>query len=132
MYSVNVMYPKSDQMDFNYDHYYAVHCPMGVGSLWRRYGVKPIRMFFHHHTYGQDRTSESAAFEMIATMIFNSKQEADRFIDLFEVKEARDMLVADFPYFTGEPAIGMVGEYDEADLDKFIAESDAVLDARQG
>jgi len=121
------MYPRSDTQEFNHDHYFAVHCPMGVGSLWRRYGVKPSRMFFHTHSYGQDRTPGSAAFTMIATMLFERKKDADRFIDLFDDAEARAMLEADFPFFTGEPAIGVVSEFIERDPGEFIAEADRVL-----
>ena len=129
MYVVNVMYPNEPGSEFNMQHYLDVHMPMGIGLLHKLFGVKPRRVEVQGDTYGPDRTSASAKYHCVCTLYFDTKEDADQFIGVFENEEAAVMLAADWPKYTvGEP-VAFLGRSFELDADDLIARSEKVLNA---
>ena len=129
VHCVHIAYPRIAGADFDLDHYLAVHVPLGVGLLWRHFGVKPDRVLLAHGTYGPDRTGASAPYDVVATMIFARKEDADRFIDVFQTPEAAALIQADWERFTKAQPIAVLGELRELDPDDLLARSDDVLTA---
>jgi hypothetical protein len=129
MYAVHVMYPRTEGVTFDYDWYFSVHMPMGLGLLERHTGVKPKQILFTRDTFGPDRTDRSSQFFVIGTLVFDERAEAEAFIDLFEMPEPEAMLSADWPKFTGADPIVVLGRFDELDADDYIAVSAAPIEA---
>lgn len=123
MHVVQIMYPREDGVTFNLQHYLDVHIPMGLGLLWKHYQVKPAQAMLTHDTYGRDRAPSSAQYSAISTLIFNERAEAERFIELFEIPEAREQLSADWSRFTGQPPVVVLGAMAHLDAEEFIAEA---------
>ena len=122
MYAVNVMYPIATSGRFDVDHYKNVHIPLGVGLMWKHFQVKPIAIHFHYPTYGVDRKPASAPFAAITTMQFNSRDDAHCFIALFEKPEEAAKLAADWPNFTDESPIVVIGAVDDIATDDVLAQ----------
>ena len=62
-------------------------------------------------------------------MIFARKEDADRFIDVFQTPEAAALIQADWERFTKAQPIAVLGELRELDPDDLLARSDDVLTA---
>ena len=129
MYVVHVMYPNpadSDQ-EFDTEHYFKVHMPMGVGLMCQEYGVKPVRIEVTSNTYGADRTHGSADYNCFGSVYFETKEEADRFIDLFELERPRALLEADWLKYTPANPIAVLGEVTVMDPVEAIEQSIQVI-----
>jgi hypothetical protein len=128
MYGVNVMYPRTTGR-FDLDHYMNVHVPLGAGSLWRYEGIKPRGAWFYMDPYGMDRRPESSPYHLISTHHYDTKEEADAFIRLFEDPEVSKMLADDWPKYTDAAPICVLARVEDARWDDAIERSDAVLGA---
>jgi hypothetical protein len=126
MYFVQVMYPRTTGR-FDLDHYLSVHVPMGKGSLWKYEHAKPRESFLYIDTYGMDRRPESAAYHVIATQHYDTKEQAEAFIRLFENPEIAGMLKADWPKYTDADPIVVLGRVHQPSWEETIARSDEVL-----
>lgn len=133
MYVVHVMYPNPENstQEFDFEHYFKAHMPMGVGLMEREYGVKPIRIEVTSNTYGADRTHDSADYNCFGSVYFATKEEVDRFIDLFELERPRSILEADWPKYTPANPIALIGEVTIMDPDDTIEQSKAVIAAAE-
>ncbi len=127
MHCVHIAYPRVEGASFDLTHYVDVHVPMGLGLLWKHFEIKPTRVLLQQETYGPDRTAASAPFDLVATMVFENKADADRFIDVFENPEAAGMLQADWPRFTQSQPLAVLGELTELDVDRLLAAAEPVL-----
>ncbi len=133
MYVVNVMYPNppGSNSTFNMQHYVDVHMAMGLGLLHRHYGVKPSRVEVIGDTYGPDRTNRSALFHCFGMIYFDRKEDADRFIDLFNMKEPVRLLSADWPKYTPTDPVAVLGRSFTLDPDEVIARGPGVIAAAE-
>jgi hypothetical protein len=126
MYFVQVMYPRVNDR-FDLDHYRNVHQPMGKGAMLRYEGVKPVQSWIGIDTFGMDRTPESAAYHLIATQIFEERDEAEAFVRLFENPELAEMFEADWPKYTDAPPVCVLGRLVDPGLEATLEKSDQVL-----
>ena len=133
MYVVHVMYPnpRDATQTFDMQHYLDVHMPMGIGLLYREYGIKPCRLEVLGKTYGGDRTHGSADFNCIGSVYFETKAEVDRFIDLFERERPSAMLRADWPKYTPADPVALLGEIEVLDTEETLAKAEAVIAAAE-
>lgn len=129
MYAVNVMYPRSDDRDFDLEEYLAGHMCMGLGLLWDRCSVKPSSFLMLHDTFGLDRTGRSTRYALISTMLFEDRKSAEAFIDLFEMTEPAELLSDDWQRFTSLPPDIVLAEVSNLSADDFIAKSGPVIEA---
>ncbi|MEQ8166808.1 MAG: hypothetical protein RIC93_12125, partial [Alphaproteobacteria bacterium] len=83
MYCVHIMYPRKPGSDFDYDHYFRTHLTMGLGLFRKHMGFLPKQVFVQKACYGPDRTEASADYHAICTLMFESKADDDKFIELF-------------------------------------------------
>ncbi|WP_327579034.1 EthD domain-containing protein [Streptomyces sp. NBC_00145] len=109
------------------DHYTQVHVPLGVGLLWKHYQVKPVGITLQAETFGVDRTAASSAYAVITTMLFQSRADAECFIDLFERPQEAAMLVSDWPNFTDENPVVVMGSSTPMAVEAVIGQSTSVI-----
>ncbi|MEM7542781.1 MAG: hypothetical protein AAF384_14540 [Pseudomonadota bacterium] len=130
MYVVHVMYPNPADatQEFDMRHYLEVHMPMGIGYLHREFGVRPCRVEVCGGTYGADRTNASADYNCFGSVYFETKQEADTFIELFEMERPRGVLAADWPKYTPADPIAVLGEIKVLDIDETLEKGKAVIE----
>jgi uncharacterized protein (TIGR02118 family) len=128
MYGVNIMYPRKPGSDFDFDHYFNVHLPMGLGLFKRHLGILPKDVLVQKYTYGGDGKAESAGYHAICTLLFDTKAEADQFIGLFQVEEAASLLKADWPKYTEADPIVVLGEIVELNVQETAARGPAVIE----
>lgn len=129
MYFVNVMYPRTSSGRFDHDHYLRVHAPLGIGLLWKHFGVKPLTLDVHTNTFGVDRTEASAPYAVISTVTFATRADAECFIDLFERPQEAAVLSSDWPNFTDARPVVVLGSVLPMDVDDVIQRSHAVIEA---
>ena len=104
MYCVRIMYPNLPGSKFNYEHYFAVHLPLGLGLLKKHFGVAPVRVEADTKPYSAPGVPHP--YHMINSLYFKTKDEADAFVRLFGVEEAARLLKEDWPKYTSaDPAI---------------------------
>lgn len=128
MYFINVMYPMGTSGRFDIDHYTKVHVPLGVGLLWKHYQVRPTSIALQSDTFGVDRTAKTSTYAVISTMHFTTRAEAECFVDLFERPQEAAMLAADWPNFTDEEPVVVMGSTTPVDVDAVIQQSPAVIE----
>jgi uncharacterized protein (TIGR02118 family) len=115
MHCVHVLYPRPPKSKFDLKHYYDVHMPLGIGLLCERCGVVPKKVFVQQNIYGFDGTADSAAYHVVSSLFFDSKAEADKFLELFQMEEPRRLLSEDWPKYTAADPIAVLGELVEVD-----------------
>jgi len=98
MYCVRIMYPNLPGSKFNYDHYFAVHLPLGLGLLKKHTGVTPVRVEADTKPYSAP--GEPHPYHMINSLYFKTKDDADAFVRLFGIEEAAQLLREDWPKYT--------------------------------
>jgi hypothetical protein len=128
MYAVHTMYPRTEGVSFDKEWWLDVHSPLGLGLLLKRCGVRPIENFYTHNTVGMDRTEGSSDFFVLSTMKVKTKEEAEAFIDLFEMTKEAEMLSADWDNYTGAPPVCVLGEFTQTDLDAVYEKSDEAIE----
>jgi hypothetical protein len=128
MFCVHVMYPRVEGADFNEEWWRDVHTPMGLGLLFKTCGVRPKESLLTNNTIGMDRTPEGAKFHIINTMLMDTREEAEAFIDLFESTREAAILRSDRANYTGAPPYCLVGEISKIDIDGALAKADEVID----
>ncbi|MEQ8389326.1 MAG: EthD family reductase [Alphaproteobacteria bacterium] len=128
MYCVHIMYPRKPGSDFDYDHYFRTHLTMGLGLFRKHMGFLPKQVFVQKACYGPDRTEASADYHAICTLMFESKADADKFIELFEIDEAANLLRADWPKYTEMDPRVVVGEVIETDVERFAEKGQSVIE----
>lgn len=131
MYCVSVMYPNETGSAFKLQHYLDVHMPMGVGLLHKHFGIKPARIEVFHDTYGPDRTNASAAYHCFGNVYFEKKEDVDRFIELFEMKEPTALLKADWPKYTPKDPIAVVAKVTVLDPDDVVSRGPKVIETAE-
>lgn len=129
MYVVNVMYPNPPGSNSTFDmkHYLDVHMAMGLGLLHKHFGVKPTRLEIVGDTYGSDRTNKSALYHCFCLVYFDRKEDADRFIDLFNMELPVKLLSADWPKYTPTDPVAVLGRSFEMDVEETVARGPAVI-----
>lgn len=128
MYCVNVMYPNPPGSTFDNAHYLRVHLPMGVGLLHKHLGIKPIRIDIELDGWGVDGTPASAPFHCLCKIYFNTKEEANGFIKVFGIKEAADILKADWPKYTPADPVAVIAPVRSYDVEDVIRQSVKVIE----
>ena len=133
MYVVHVMYPNpgAPGQQFDIEHYFKIHMPMGVGLMNREYGVTPLRVEVTHDTYGADRTHNSAGYNCFGSVYFETKEEVDHFIDLFDLEQPRSLLEADWPKYTPANPVALIGKVTSLDPAETLTQSKAVIESAE-
>ena len=133
MYVVHVMYPNPADATQNFDmqHYLDVHMPLGIGLLDREFGVRPCRLEVLGNTYGADRTNASSEYNCIGSVYFDTKAEADTFIELFEMERPRGVLAADWLKYTPADPIAVLGEIKILDIDETLQKAKTVIETAE-
>ncbi len=114
MYSVRIVYPNKPGSTFDWQHYYDVHLPLGVGLLREYCGISPQKIEVDQHI-SSDGKDGDAPYHCICTLYFNSQEEVDAMTGLFGIEEARRQLAEDWPKYTETDPELMVGEIVTAD-----------------
>lgn len=127
MYCVMIMYPRAEGGQFDLKHYLDVHMPMGVGLLFKHTGVKPVKVVIQTENHGMDGSAGSSAYNTLCSVYFNTEQEANQFITVFNIEEAARLLKADWPKYTNTNPIAEIGRAFELDVDELICKSDKVI-----
>ena len=114
MYSVRIVYPNKPGSTFDWQHYYDVHLPLGVGLLQEYCGISPQKIEVDQHITPDGKDGD-APYHCICTLYFNSWEEVDAMTGLFGIEEARRQLAEDWPKYTETDPELMVGEIVTAD-----------------
>lgn len=122
MYMVAFLYPSADGYKFNYEHLVNSHLPLGVGLTYKHLNVKPRKIVVYSPVHGADNKPESSPYSAITNVYFDTKEEAEIFLGLFDVEEAARRLSADFPNYTpGPPSVLMARVSEVTDMDGLIS-----------
>jgi uncharacterized protein (TIGR02118 family) len=100
MFCVKVMYPRrrGSSFVFNLRHYFEVHMPLGLGLFREHFGFSPVRVVCDTNCSGSE--GAAANYYLIASLYFNTSDEAACFAKLFAIPEAAAKLKADWPNYT--------------------------------
>jgi uncharacterized protein (TIGR02118 family) len=71
-FKVDILYPKSENSFFHWDHYLAVHCKLALTATehFARYT---------HYDVARPLNEENSPFHCLSTVYFDSKDEVDKF-----------------------------------------------------
>ena len=114
MYCVRIVYPNKPGSKFDWQHYYDVHLPLGVGLLREYCGISPLKVEVDQHI-SADGKDANAPYHCICSLYFNSKEEVDAMMGLFAIEDARRQLAEDWPKYTETDPALMVSETVMAD-----------------
>lgn len=114
MHCVRILYPKKPGSSFDWDHYYAVHLPLGLGLLAEHCGITPARVEVDQQM-SSDGKGGPSPYHCICSVYFTDKQQADAMVALFGIEEARRLLSEDWPKYTELAPELLVCEVIEAD-----------------
>ena len=121
MYMVAFLYPNADGVEFDLGHFVDVHLPLGVGLTAKHLGLKPEKIVIYAPVAGVDGDRNSSPHSAISSVFFHSRDEAERFVGLFEIEEAARRLGEDFPNYTPGPPEVIVAQVTElTDMDALI------------
>ena len=112
MYCVRIAYPAQPGSSFNWDHYFAVHLPLGLGLLRKHRGVTALKVEVDRNI--NDGKNGAAPYHCICSLYFADQQGADALVGLFDIEEARRLLSDDWPKYTATDPFIMVSEIIEA------------------
>jgi hypothetical protein len=122
------MYPRENaESSFNLEHYVAVHLKLGFRLMQKHYGFAPEAALVQHSTRGMDGTPASSPYLAVCWVMFRTRADADRFIEIFGIGEVAAALTADWKNYCPLPpkiAIGEVMELSGADI---LKDSEPVL-----
>lgn len=122
MYMVAFCYPNGEARKFDYEHLVNKHLPLGVGLTHKHLNIKPLKIVAYHPMRGADNTEQSSPYSAITSVYFENKEDAEKFLRLFEVEEAARLLSEDFPNYTPGPPSVLFAEVSEiTDMDGLIA-----------
>ena len=108
---------------FDYDHLVNVHLPLGVGLTEKHLKIKPKKIVIYSPVHGPDNTPESSPHAAITNVYFDTKEEAETFLRLFEVEEAARRLSEDFPNYTaGPPSVLLARVSEVTDMEALISD----------
>ena len=128
MHVVSVLYPRTEtRADFNLDHYISIHLKLGFRLMQKHYGVVPISALVQHSTRGMDNTPASSPYLAICWVCFRSREEADLFVQIFQIEEAATALTADWCNYCPAPPRIVIGEVLELKGEDIIEGSEEVL-----
>lgn len=99
MYCIRIVYPKKPGSSFDWDHYYAVHLPLGLSLLAKHTDAKPVRLEVDQGITA-DGTDGNVPYHCICSLYFETREEADAMVNLFAVEEAATLLAEDWPKYT--------------------------------
>ncbi|MCR4308086.1 MAG: hypothetical protein NUV80_06015 [Candidatus Berkelbacteria bacterium] len=102
-YMVAFMYPRANGGSFNLDHYINAHLPLGVGLAHKHLDIKPSKIAVYTAIDGKGDNPISKGYAAICNIFFDSKNDADKFLTLFNFPEAAARLSADYPNYTTKP-----------------------------
>src|SRR5690606_3409600 len=100
MYMVAFCYPNGEARKFDYEHPVNKHLPLGVGLTHKHLNIKPLKIVAYCPVHGADNTEQSSPYSAITNVYFEKKEDAEKFLGLFEVEEAARLLSEDFPNYT--------------------------------
>ncbi len=113
MYRIEVMYPNKPGSTFNLKHWSEVHLPMGLRLLKKHCGVSPVRVEAYPNPYAPP--GMTAPYHLANSLYFNTREDADAFINLFGIEEAARELRADWPNYTQSDPDVMISEVIDCD-----------------
>ena len=123
-------YPRAQDGPLDLQHYLNVHLPLGVGLTNKLLGIRPKRMTVYSSMEGTGSDSIAAEHAIITTLIFDSKDQADKFLTLFDIEEAATRLTEDYANFTAHHPHPIWGEVVEiTDMDPLIARFETEMEA---
>jgi len=123
MYMVAFLYPNANGREFDYDHLINKHLPLGVGLTNKHLNIKPVKIVVFSPMYGPDKKPESSPHSAMTNVYFETKDEAEIFLGLFDVEEAARRLSGDFPNYTpGPPSVLMARVSEVTNMDHLISQ----------
>ena len=121
MYMVAFCYPNGAARKFDYDHLVNKHLPLGVGLTHKHLGIKPLKIVAYCPVHGRDNQEDSSPYSAITNVYFEKKEEAEKFLGLFNVEEAARLLSEDFPNYTpGPPSVLLARVSEITDMDALV------------
>lgn len=121
MYMVAFLYPNAPGRKFDYEHLVNAHLPLGVGLTYKHLKIMPTKIVVYSPVHGADNTIESSPYSAITNVYFETRDEAEIFLGLFDVEEAARRLSEDFPNYTpGPPSVLMACVSEVTDMDRMI------------
>lgn len=120
MHVLTFMYPTQPGAEFNFEHYFKVHLPLGAGLTDKLFGIRLPRMIVQKvRTTGE--IGEKAPYYVLCHAMFETKEDVDRFSALFSFPEAKKRLSEDWPKYTPLDPEVIISEWVELDnIDEMI------------
>jgi hypothetical protein len=129
-YMVAFIYPRVEGERFDVDHYLNVHLALGVGLTHKHLKIKPSKIAVYTAIEGTDDNPVSKGYTTICNLFFDTKEDADKFLGLFDVPEAAERLSADYPNYTAKPPQAIWAKVTELhDMDALIDRFQKELEA---
>jgi uncharacterized protein (TIGR02118 family) len=100
MYTVKIFYPKKpgSSFEFNLRHYLEVHVPLGLRLFRQHMGFSPARVECDVNCSTLD--GADGCYHVVASLYFETREEAEGFRRLFRIPEVGEQLSADWANFT--------------------------------
>ena len=99
MHVLTFMYPTAPGENFNFEHYYKTHLPMGAGLAEKHLGIMVSKMIIQTVRLPENGGLD-APYYVLCHVPFETKEEADTLASLFNNDEARQRLSDDWPKYT--------------------------------
>lgn len=106
MYVVRILYPRTEDSDFNLKHYIEVHSPLGLGLLKSECDVIPVRVEID--TGPLPLGDNPPPFHCASHLYFSELAHVEAFKSLFAREDTAKLLSDDFElYTTNHPVISI-------------------------
>jgi len=99
MHIICIRHPTVGGKSFNLAYYLSVHLPMGLSRFRAINGTLPQRVIVQHSTRGLDGKAESADSYATSWLCFETQNQADGFVKLFQDAAASRALIDDMPNY---------------------------------
>lgn len=98
MHCVRILYPKGNGRPFDWEHYYNVHLPLGLGLLRTHTGAVPDRVEVEANGHAPD--GGAGPYQCVCSLYFADQRGVEALVGLFGIESAARQLEQDWPNYT--------------------------------